>query len=161
MKQRQKPKSEYGLQLEEKQSLKATYGLREKQLHRYFASGENPEGIFGLLEQRLDNVVFRCGLAVTRRAARQLVGHGHIQVNGRNIDIPSYSVKVGDVVSVHPMSLEIGAFKDMSLLLKKYEPPAWIELDKEKYQAKIIGKPVANDPLVVASLRPVIEFYSR
>jgi small subunit ribosomal protein S4 len=158
---RQKPKSEYGLQLEEKQGLKATYGLREKQLHRYFVRGENPEGIFGMLEKRLDNVVFRCGFAVSRKAARQLVSHGHIQLNARNVNIPSQSVRIGDVVSVHPASVKIGVFKDMNLLLKKYEPPAWIELDKENYQAKIIGMPIADDPLVFASLKPVIEFYSR
>ncbi len=161
MKQRQKPKSEYGLQLEEKQGLKATYGLREKQLHRYFVRGENPEGIFGMLERRLDNVVFRCGFAVSRKAARQLVGHGHIQLNGKNVNIPSYPVRIGDVVSVHPKSVGIAAFKDMSLLLKKYEPPVWIELDKESCLAKIIRVPIADDPLVFASLKPVMEFYSR
>lgn len=161
MKQRQRPKSEYGLQLEEKQGLKTTYGLREKQFHRYFASGGNPEVIFGMFERRLDNVVFRCGFAKTRKAARQLVSHGHIQLNGKNINLASCQVRVGDAISLHPKSVEVGALKDLSLLLKKYEPPAWIELDKEKFQAKIVGHPTADDPLIVASIRPVIEFYSR
>lgn len=161
MKQRQKPKSEYGLQLEEKQGVKATYGLREKQFHRYFTMGGNAEVIFGMLEKRFDNVVFRCGFAVSRKAARQLVSHGHIQLNGKNVNIASCQVQVGDVVSVHPKSVGFGVFKDMSLLFKKYEPPVWIELDKEKYQAKIIGEPRADDPLVISSLKPVIEFYSR
>lgn len=161
MKQRQRPKSEYGLQLEEKQGLKATYGVREKQFHRYFTIGGNPEAIFGMLEKRLDNAVFRCGFAKTRKAARQLVSHGHIQINGKNVNLASYRVKVSDVVSVHPKSAGVGALKDISLLLKKYEPPAWIELDKEKCQAKIVGHPTADDPLVMSSLKPVIEFYSR
>lgn len=161
MKQRQRPKSEYGLQLEEKQGLKAMYGIREKQLHRYFSLGGNAEVIFGMLEKRLDNVVFRCGFTPTRKAARQLVSHGHIQVNGKNVNLASYQVRVSDVVSVHPKSVGLGALKDINLLLKKYDPPAWIELDKEKCQAKIVGRPTADDPLVLASLKPVIEFYSR
>lgn len=160
-KHRQKPKSEYGLQLAEKQGLKTTYGLRERQFHRYFTQGRNPEVIFGLLERRLDNAVFRCGFTQTRKAARQLVSHGHIQVNGKNVNVASYQLSLGDVVNVHPKSVGVGALKDIVLLLRKYEPPAWIELDKEKCQGKIVGHPTADDPLIIASLKPVMEFYSR
>ena len=108
---RRKKVSEYGAQLKEKQKVKFVYGILEKQFHRYYLKAANMKGITGdnmlqLLELRLDNVVYRLGLAKTRRMARQVVGHGHIRVNGKKVDIPSYSGKVGDVISLRPTSAE-------------------------------------------------------
>lgn len=158
---RQKSKSEYGAQLEEKQGMKATYALRERQFRRYFDEGENPETIMQLLERRFDNVVFRCGFAQTRKAARQLVSHGHIQVNGKNVNIPSLRINVGDVVSIHPTSSKIGVLGDLTLTLKKHETPAWIDLDKKELKAKIVAHPAIADPIIISSIKPIIEFYSR
>ena len=158
---RQKPKSEYGLQLEEKQGMKAIYGLRERQFRRYFDEGEDPTTIMQLLERRLDNVVFRCGFAQTRSAARQLVSHGHIQINGKNVNIPSFRVKIGDNISIHPTSVKIVPFGDLELTLKKYEAPAWISLNKKEPAAKIVAYPTADDPILMASIKPIIELYSK
>lgn len=156
-----KQKSEYGQQLEEKQGLKNTYALREKQFRRYFDKGSDPETIMRSLERRLDNVVFRCGLAPTRKAARQLVSHGHIQVNGRKVRVSSLQVKINDAISIRAGSAKITPFQDLSSILKKYEPPAWIALDKAKLEAKIIGQPTIDDPIIAASIKPIIGFYSR
>ena len=158
---RRKPKSEYGLQLEEKQTLKRTYGLREKKFRRYFDEGKDPEIILQKLELRLDNVVFRSGIAYTRKFARQLVNHGHVQLNGRNVDLPSLQVKIGDVISIHPSSKNIIPFKDLSLTLKKHEAPEWISLNKKDINAKIVASPQADEFLIASSIRPIIEFYSR
>ena len=114
-----------------------------------------------LLETRLDNTVFRCGLASTRQFARQLVSHGHIQINGKNVNIPSFRVKIGDKVSIHPSSAGIVPFKDLSLSLVKYEAPSWIDLDKKSLTAVIVAHPKVEDPMITASVRPIIEFYSR
>lgn len=158
---RRKPKSEYGQQLQEKQQLKDTYGLREKKFRRYFEAGKDPEEILRMLESRLDNVVFRSGFAITRRAARQIVSHGHVQVNGRNVNLPAFSLKAGDIVSIHPGSKDIGPFKDLALTLKKYDAPDWITLDKKILTAKVMGPPAVDELLIASSVRPVIEFYSR
>lgn len=158
---RHKPKSEYGVQLEEKQGMKATYGLRERQFRRYFDEGERPEAIMELLERRFDNVVFRCGFAQTRKAARQLVSHGHMQVNGENVNIPSFRINVGDVVRIHPASLKTIPSQDLVLTLKKYEAPYWIDLDKTELTAKIVARPAVDDPIIMAHIKPIIELYSR
>jgi len=156
-----KQKSEYGQQFAEKQGLKEIYGLREKQFRNYFKAGKDPDSIVQLLETRLDNTVFRCGFAITRRFARQLVSHGHIQINGKNVNVPSFRVKIGDTVSIHPSSVDIVPFKDLGLTLVKYEAPGWIDLDKKSLSAAIIGQPKVDDPMITASVRPIIEFYSR
>lgn len=161
MQRRRKPKSEYGLQLEEKQALKETYGLREKKLRRYFDEGKDPEKIFQALESRLDNVVFRAGFAHTRRFAKQIVSHGHIRVNGKNVNFPSFKLKKGDAISIHPSSKNIGPFKDISITLKKYESPAWISIDKKNITVEVVSDPVVDEHLVSSSIRPIIEFYSR
>lgn len=158
---RKKPKSEYGIQLGEKQKIKETYGLREKKLRRYFDEGKDPESILQALELRLDNVVFRSGIAYTRKFAKQLVNHGHIQLNGRNADLASLQVKIGDVISIHPSSKNIVPFKDLSLTLKKYEAPEWISLNKKDIAAKIVASPSIDEFLITSSIRPIIEFYSR
>ena len=114
---RRKKVSEYGAQLKEKQKVKFVYGILEKQFHKYYLKAANMKGVTGdnmlqLLELRLDNVVYRLGLAKTRRMARQIVGHGHIRVNGEKVDIPSYSVKVGDVITLRQRSAEMDMFKE-------------------------------------------------
>lgn len=156
-----KPKSEYGQQLEIKQELKETYGLREGQLARYFRRGKTPDKIIRDLESRLDNVVYRSGFAATRRSARQLVSHGHIKINGRNVNLASYGVKVKDTISIHPSSVNIVPIKDLAMTLNKFEAPAWIALDKKNLTATIIANPSIEEPVISSSIKPVIEFYSR
>ena len=161
--------SEYGLQLREKQKLKFLYGLRETQFKNYVLEAERMTGssierLMEILELRLDNVIFRLGFAASRSLARQLVSHGHIAVNGRKVTIPSFRVRAGDVVAIRPGSAGKGAFRDLELLLKKYEPPAWLELDKEKREGKVLGRAsVAADPALASNvnLSAIIEFYSR
>jgi small subunit ribosomal protein S4 len=153
--------SEYGQQFTEKQELKRTYGLRERQFRSYFGRGKAPDSIVADLEKRLDNVVYRCGFAETRPFARQLVVHGHIQVNARNVNIPSLQVKINDVISIHPLSLSAAPFKDLALKIAKYEVPSWINLDKKKLTAVISAEPSVEDPLITSRVKPIIEFYSR
>ena len=126
---KRKKVSEYGTQLKEKQKVKFVYGVLEKQFHRYFLKASNKHGITGenllrQLELRLDNVVYRLGLAKTRRMARQIIVHGHIKVNGKKVDIPSYSVKVGDVVTVRERSMDQNLFKE--LRDKAVITPKWL-----------------------------------
>ena len=138
-----KRSSEYGLQLNEKQKVRNVYGISEKQFKRYFKEiaiqkGNKEELFAQKIESRLDNVIFRLGLACSRSLARQIVSHGHILVNGRKVDIPSYKVKKNDVIKIKEKSKNITIFKDLKTLLKKYELPVWLSLDKEKLEAKII-----------------------
>lgn len=157
----QRPKSEYGQQLAVKQELKETYGLREGQLHRYFSRWKTPDAIIQDIESRLDNIIYRCGFASTRRSARQLVSHGHMEINGRNINLPSYRVKIKDVISIHQASVNIVPFKDLAMTLSKFEAPSWIDLDKKNLRATITSNPVVEEPVITSSIKPVIEFYSR
>ena len=159
--------SEYGLQLREKQKLKFLYLLRERQFENYIRealkgkSGDIISRLAGFLELRLDNVVFRLGLVKSRSAARQLVGHGHISVNGKKVNIPSYRLKVGDKIGIRPQSAAKKVFQDIDIRLKKYQPPAWLEIDKDKKEGKIVGKPQEEDIEVKTNLNAIIEFYSR
>ena len=159
--QPQRAKSEYGQQFAEKQGLKETYELREKQFRGYFRRGKDPDSIIRGLEMRFDNVVYRCGFAPTRKSARQLVSHGHIQVNGRDVNLPSFRIKINDIVSIHPLSVNIAPLKDLAISLSKYEPPAWISLDKIELRGTISASPKVEDPMIIASVKPIIEFYSR
>ncbi len=160
-------KSEYGFQLAEKQKLKFLYILRERQFKNYIQEalkGKSTDIISRLaeiLELRLDNAVFRLGFVKSRSIARQVVGHGHISVNGKKIDIPSYRLKVGDKVSIRPESAAKKVFQNTDVYLKKYQPPTWLEMDKDKKEGKITGKPQAQDIEVKTSLNAIIEFYSR
>ena len=146
---RRKKVSEYGAQLKEKQKVKFVYGVQEKQFHRYFLKASNMKGVTGdnmlrLLEQRLDNVVYRLGLAKTRRMARQIVVHGHIRVNGQKVDIPSYSVKVGDVITLRPRSAEIDMFKALregTTVLT----PKWLSFDAPNLTGKVEALPARDD----------------
>ena len=167
-KRRPSPQSEYGRQLEEKQNLKAQYNLREKQFKRSVkealgktAHGNSPELFLQKLERRLDNVVFRSGLASTRKQARQMVSHGHFLVNDRKVDVPSFEVKKGDSISVRPSSLQRTMFKNALLGLKKYEAPSWILLDKEKPEITIKLLPSLAEIAPSVEIPLIFEFYSR
>lgn len=156
--------SEYARQLNEKQKIKYTYGLRDAQMRRLFTvaakSAETTGQLFlVLLERRLDNAVFRAGFAPSRSVARQLVGHGHIHVNGRKTKAPSFQVKVGDVISVRPESKNHALLKEIGAHLEKYEAPSWISLDAPKGQATI--KALPRDFETPFDIALVIDYYSK
>ena len=162
---RRKKVSEYGTQLKEKQKVKFVYGILEKQFNRYFERAASMKGITGdnmlqLLELRLDNVVYRLGLAKTRRMARQVVGHGHIRVNGKKVDIPSYSVKVGDVITLRPASAEKEMFKALregtSVLT-----PKWLTFDAPNLTGTVNALPAREDIDLQVQENMIVEFYSR
>lgn len=160
--------SEYGMQMREKQRLKFTYGLREAQFRNYVKEAQRrgtntTEALLQILESRLDNTVHRLGFAVTRSFARQLISHGHIMVNGRKVNIPSFRTRTGDVISIRPQSSAKGAFKDLEITLKKYNTPPWLALDKEKREGKVLGKADVADPSMFLNLKldSIVEFYSR
>lgn len=138
--------SEFGRQLSEKQKFKVSYGLGENNLYQLFlkaskASGSTAAKLLELLERRLDNVIFRLGLAPSRAMARQLISHGHILVNSKKVRSPGYQVKKGDVISLRPESASKGAFEKVRESLKKYEPPPWLSLDVEKMEGRIKQNP--------------------
>jgi len=159
--------SEYGYQLREKQKLKFLYLLRERQFKNYIQETLKGKGadvvsrLAEILESRLDNVAYRLGLAKSRSIARQIVSHGHITVNGKKTTIPSFRTKIGDKISIRPQSASKKIFQDIDIHLKKYQPPIWLELDKEKKEGKIAGKPQTQDIEIKANLNAIIEFYSR
>ncbi|MBI4059457.1 30S ribosomal protein S4 [Candidatus Giovannonibacteria bacterium] len=159
--------SEYGVQLREKQKLKFMYGLRETQFKNYVLEaerlGEARVKLMQILESRLDNTVFRLGLAPSRIMARQLVSHGHIMVNGRKVSIPSFRTKKNDVISVRPQSSSKGMFRDLEMYLKKYQTPPWLALDKDKREGKVLGSADIADPALEQNINlgAIVEFYSR
>lgn len=158
---RPRQKSEYGLQLAEKQKIRNDYGLRERQFRGYFKKGKEPGNIYALLEARLDNAVYRAGFTPTRAAARQMVSHGHILVNKRKVTIPSYRIKIKDVILVRSLSNKKGMFADYKLRMKKFESPSWIKLDKNKMEAQIKATPDIKEQTQPFNFQTVIEFYSR
>jgi small subunit ribosomal protein S4 len=138
--------SDFGRQLQEKQKCKLSYGIDERALRRIFGGARRRKGstaanLVELLESRLDNVVFRLGLAPSRTAARQLIVHGHVIVNGVKVRAPGYMVKMGDTISVRPESAGLTVFKNIKESLKKYEPPAWLQIDAETLTGKILNVP--------------------
>ena len=157
--------SGYGLRLREKQKARRMYGLMEKQFRLCFDKAERMKGIAGinflqLLERRLDNVVFRIGFASSRSQARQMVRHGHFLVNGRKVDIPSYSVEVGDEIQPREKSRELDVIKNVLEEGNEQESAAWIEVDKEQLKAKVLRFPVREEmPLVQEQL--IVELYSK
>ena len=162
---RRKKVSEYGAQLKEKQKVKFVYGVQEKQFHRYYLKATNMKGVTGdnmlrLLELRLDNVVYRLGLAKTRRMARQIVVHGHIRVNGQKVDIPSYSVKVGDVITLRPRSAEMDMFKTLregTTVLT----PKWLAFDAPNLTGNVNALPAREDIDLQLQENMIVEYYSR
>ncbi len=158
--------SEYGIQLKEKQKAKFIYGVLEKQFRLYYDKAKKMPGIAGenlliLLERRLDNVVFRMGLASTRRQARQLVTHGHIAVNGKRVDIPSALVKVDDVVAVAENRRSKPYFKGMVEKLQGATTPAWIVLNADEMSAKIDRFPTREEIDVPVVEQSIVELYSK
>ncbi len=165
---RRRQVSDYGLQLTEKQKARHMYGVLEKQFRRLFAQAARQSGITGdhllsLLERRLDNVVYRLGLATTRSQARQLVSHGHIQVDGRKTNIPSYSVRVGTVISVRPESRQRNYFKNLtdSGSLNQYRPPDWLRLKPAALTGEVVALPRREDAEPEINEQLIVEFYSR
>lgn len=161
---RKKKSSEYGTQLQEKQKMRFMYGLTEKQFRRTFDKASKMDGIAGenffkLLESRLDNVVYRMGLATTRRGARQLVNHGHILVNGNKVDIPSYSVKPGSTISLKENSLEHPAVK--ASLEANVTRPAFVDFDTKKMSGTYIRFPERNELTAEINESLIVEFYNR
>ena len=162
---RRKKVSEYGAQLKEKQKVKFVYGVQEKQFLKYYEKAANMKGITGenmlkLLELRLDNVVYRLGLAKTRRMARQVVGHGHIRVNGQKVDIPSYQVKVGDVITLRPRSAEYEMFKSLregTTVLT----PKWLSFDAPNLTGNVAALPTREDIDLEVAENMIVEYYSR
>ncbi|MGI6036797.1 MAG: 30S ribosomal protein S4 [Limnochordia bacterium] len=156
--------SEYALHLREKQKARRIYGVLERQFRRYYDVASRKKGITGenlliLLETRLDNVVYRLGFAGSRPEARQLVLHGHISVNGRKVNIPSYQVAVGDVVAVREKSREKDVFKEN--LEAGRTPPEWLEVDAEKMEGTVLSLPTREQLDVPIQEHLIVEYYSR
>ena len=168
-KKRSKTASEYKKSLQEKQTLKRLYGLSEKQFKRYVKESLNKmqkvenisEELVKTLEKRLDNVIFRLGFASTRAHSRQLVNHSYFLVNGKAVNIPSFQVKRGDVVILKETKKKKGAFKDLAPELKKMEPHKWLELNKEKFEGKIVSDPSLAEVNPPVEISLIFEFYSR
>ena len=161
---RRKKLSEYGVQLQEKQKVKYMYGLNEKQFKKTFERANKMKGITGenllrLLESRLDNVVYRMGMANTRRAARQIVNHGHITVNGIKVDIPSYTVKPGDIIAVKEQSLNHPAIK--AAVETTLNRPAFVEFDPNKLSGKLIRYPERSELNQEINESLIVEYYNR
>ena len=163
---RRKKVSEYGAQLKEKQKVKFVYGVQEKQFHRYYLKATNMKGVTGdnmlrLLELRLDNVVYRLGLVKTRKMARQLVSHAHFLVNGKKVNIPSYRVKVGDVISVREKSKDIDIFKAVKEEGPSQLVPKWLEMNQEDLSGKVLALPTSEDLDYELQYNLIVEFYSK
>ena len=158
--------SEYGLQLKEKQKLKFIYGVLEKPFHHYFELASKMEGQAGnnlitILESRLDNIVFRMGYALTRREARQLATHGHFLVNGQRVDIPSYRVKAGDVITLKESSRSSSKFKDTLEQTSSRTTPLWLENNKDQFSAKVVRMPSIEDIDYEVAPHLIVELYSK
>lgn len=156
--------SEYGQQLKEKQKAKFVYGVQEKQFRKLFARASKMSGISGenllmLLELRLDNVVYRMGFAKTRNEAKQLVSHGHFLINGKKVDIPSYTVQVGDVITVREKSRSKSIFKETDD--KAWNQAKWVSVDVEKLEGKVSAQPTREDIDFEIEERQIVELYSR
>jgi small subunit ribosomal protein S4 len=156
----------YGLQLREKQKVKRIYGVLENQFRRYFEAAERQRGITGetllqLLERRLDNVIYRLGLATSRAQARQLVRHGHFIVNGRKVDIPSYSLKAGDVVTVRSSSAQSASIQHAMEEVKGRGIPDWLALDADKMSGRIVSLPSREQINLPVQEQLIVELYSK
>jgi len=159
-----KKATEYGTQLREKQKVKKAYGILEKQFRRYFEEADRMKGVTGetmlsLIERRLDNVVYRLGIGASRSEARQIVNHCQITVNGKTVNIPSYQVKVGDVVAVKENKKDLDMFKklkDMKMVM-----PKWLEFNAESLTGKVIALPARDDIDLNIKEHLIIELYSR
>ncbi|MDO4393884.1 MAG: 30S ribosomal protein S4 [Bacillota bacterium] len=156
--------SEYGIQLREKQRAKFIYGVEEKQFRNLFDKAAKKSGITGenlliMLEERLDNVVYRMGLSTTRREARQLVNHGHFTVNGKKVNIPSYLVKVGDVIAVKEKSVKSPKFKEIQDM--EVGIPAWLTVNRDKLEGTVVAEPTRDQIDVPVEEHLIVELYSK
>ena len=158
--------SDYGIQLREKQKVKRMYGLSEKQFHLFFERAERLKGITGtnllvLLERRLDNVVYRLGFTNSRAQGRQFVLHNHFLINGKKVNIPSFLVKVGDLIEVKEGSKKISAIADSLEAVVRRGIPQWLELEKEQYKGVVNGFPVREDITMPIQEQLIVELYSK
>ncbi|OGZ33706.1 MAG: 30S ribosomal protein S4 [Candidatus Portnoybacteria bacterium RIFCSPLOWO2_12_FULL_39_9] len=165
-KTRRRRVSEYGLQLAEKQRIRAMYGISEKQFKNYVKTairqkGDKGDFLLGKLEGRLDNIVFRLGWAKSRKSARQLVNHGHILINQRKVDIPSCQIKTGDQIKIKEGSKKLGPFQELKTTLKKYKTLSWLNLDKENLIGQVVAQPKMEEVGKIGKIEMIIEFYSR
>jgi small subunit ribosomal protein S4 len=156
--------SGYGKQLREKQKAKRLYGILERQFSNYVAeaakkTGDTSKILLTYLESRLDNVVYRSGLASTRAAARQIVNHGHVLINGKKVDIASYRVKIGEVVTLKDTSKKSKLFEGSAEKISKLETPAWLAVEPKNLSVKMLNSPTLENPQFNA--KSIIEFYSR
>jgi len=165
---RQGKASLYLTQLREKQKVRRTYGLLEKQFARLMNEATRREGLAGenllqLLELRLDNAIYRAGFAVSRRAARQLVGHGHFMLNGRRVDIPSIRLKPGDQIVIRPKSAKSGYFSQMDEVVKNttQQPLSWLKSDTKKLAVSVTGLPLRSEAEQDINEQLIVEYYSR
>ncbi|MFA7169785.1 MAG: 30S ribosomal protein S4 [Candidatus Paceibacterota bacterium] len=156
--------SEYCTQLREKQKVKRIYGILEKQFRKYYeeaarAKGDTGNLLISILEKRLDNVIYRSGLGSSRNQSRQLVNHGHFLVNGKRVDIPSFIVKAGDVISVK--NEKSAYFKNVRETLKGSQAPSWISVDEKKLEAKVNALPNEKEAELDVNMHQVVEYYSK
>lgn len=161
-----KKQSEYASQLKEKQKVKFIYGVLEKQFHNAYLKaearpGKTGENLLQIMECRLDNVVFRLGFARTRKEARQTVSHGHITVNGKRVDIPSYRVRPGDVVAVADKAKEMLVIKSALVSNERMQVPAWLEVDIEKLQGNVLSLPNRDQIDLDINEQLIVELYSK
>ena len=164
--QGRKKTSEYGMQLRAKQTARRFYGVQENQFHHYFEIAERKQGITGdnllrILESRLDNVVYRVGFASSRAEARQLVGHGHFEVNGKRVDIASYLLKAGDVVSICEKSRSSEKIKAVVEANSARPVPQWIDVNRDQLTAKVIALPTRDQIEAPVDEQLIVEFYSK
>jgi small subunit ribosomal protein S4 len=164
--QMRRKKSDYGIQLREKQKLKRMFGLLEKQFKGYFEKGDRQKGVSGtnlllLLEKRLDNMIYRIGFANSRNEARQLVRHSHFLVNGKKVNIPSYQVKVGDEIQVTEKSRKIGSILEAMDTVARRGIPQWIEFDKNGFKGTLKALPSREELAMPVQEQLVVEFYSK
>lgn len=157
---------EYGLQLREKQKAKRYYGILEKQFKNYFEKADKKEGqtgenLLAMIERRLDNVVYRAGMASSRAEARQLVLHGHFTVNGKKVNIPSYLVKAGNVISIREKSLESAKIKMLVEAISDRSVPAWLDVSKDTVSATVVALPTRADVEFPFEEHLIVELYSK
>lgn len=165
-KKRKRGMSEYGGMLREKQKVRYLYGLDDKDVKRYSEEAAKRPGIFSseflkALERRLDNTVFRLGFAESRRSARHLVSYGHVLVNGKTVNIPSFRVKEGEMITIKEKSLQKGFLGDLDIRLKKRQMPSWLALDSVKKEGKVVGMPGPENTDLIADVIKIKELYSR
>ena len=163
---RRRRMSDRGLQLRQKQKVRYSYGLLERQFRRFFAMAERQAGITGdnlivILERRLDNVIYRLGFADSRSQARQLVSHGHFIINGQRVDIPSYLIKDGDVIGWHESSRKNEYFKMASEVVASKVIPGWLNLERQQMVGRVLGLPTPDDIEAKFDMASVVEYYSR